>query len=119
MPAYHAAATSSDILNFLRGERSNEYPIGNLRQRFSALGDIVHSNPEYVGAPEADIPDSSYVSFANANASRAPRVYVGANDGMLHAFDATTGNEAWAYIPSMVTGNLSVLAGRPYLHSYF
>ncbi len=117
--AFNGGATSSDVVDFLRGDRSQEYPAGNMRIRFSALGDIIHSNPEYVGAPEDDIIDSSYVSFVNANASRAPRVYVGANDGMLHAFDALTGNEAWAYIPSMVIGNLSKLAGRPYLHSYF
>ena len=117
--AYDSAATSSDVVNFLRGDRSLEWPTGNLRLRFSVLGDIVHSNPEYVGAPEDDITDSSYISFINANATRNPRVYVGANDGMLHAFDAQTGDEAWAYIPSMVMGNLSKLAGRPYLHSYF
>ena len=117
--AYNAAATFSDIVNFVRGERINEYPIGNLRLRFSILGDIIHSNPEYVGAPEAGITDSSYVSFVNANLSRAPRVYVGANDGMLHAFDAATGNEVWAYIPSSVIGNVARLAGRTYSHTYF
>ncbi|MCH8176977.1 MAG: PQQ-binding-like beta-propeller repeat protein [Proteobacteria bacterium] len=119
LTAYNSGATFSSILNFVRGERINEYPTGNLRLRFSVLGDIIHSNPEYVGAPEADIVDSSYVSFVNANVNRAPRVYVGANDGMLHAFDALTGDEVWAYIPLMVIGNVSKLAGRSYLHSYF
>ncbi|MCZ6471069.1 MAG: PilC/PilY family type IV pilus protein, partial [Gammaproteobacteria bacterium] len=117
--AYNSAATSSDVVNFLRGDRSLEFPAGNMRLRFSVLGDIIHSNPEYVGVPEGDITDSSYISFINANTARAPRVYVGANDGMLHAFDAQTGDEAWAYIPSMVIGNLSKLAGTPYSHSYF
>ncbi len=119
LAAFNNGATSSNIVNFLRGDRSQEYPAGNMRLRFSVLGDIIHSNPEYVAVPEADIPESSYVSFVNNNLNRAPRVYVGANDGMLHAFDALTGDEAWAYIPSMVIGNLSKLAGRPYLHSYF
>jgi hypothetical protein len=117
--AYANSDTSSDVVNFLRGDRSLEYPIGNLRLRFSVLGDIIHSNPEYVGAPRGDNLDSSYVSFKNANASRSPRVYVGANDGMLHAFDAQTGDEAWAYIPSMVMDNLSKLAGRTHLHNYY
>jgi len=119
LTAFNAAATYSDIVNFVRGERINEYPTGALRLRYSVLGDIIHSNPEYVGAPEADITDSSYISFINANINRAARVYVGANDGMLHAFDAATGDEVWAYIPSSVIGDLSKLAGRPYLHSYF
>ena len=119
LTAFNSSATSSDVVNFLRGDRSLEYPAGTMRLRFSVLGDIIHSNPEYVGAPKGDNIDSSYVSFVNANASRSPRVYVGANDGMLHAFDALTGDEVWAYIPSMVMGNLSKLAGRPYSHSYF
>ncbi|MCP4768134.1 MAG: PQQ-binding-like beta-propeller repeat protein [Gammaproteobacteria bacterium] len=118
-PAFGTSATSSDVVDFLRGERVNEYPEGSLRLRFSILGDIVHSNPEYVGAPEGGFPDSSYASFANSNATRAPRVYVGANDGMLHAFNATNGNEVWAYVPSMVIKNLSKLVSRPYTHSYF
>ncbi len=117
--AYNNSAASSDIVDFLRGERANEYPSGPLRPRYSVLGDIIHSNPEYVGRPEASHPESSYTTFVNNNASRAPRVYVGANDGMLHAFDAVTGNEVWAYIPSMVVDNLSRLAGRPYTHAYF
>jgi len=120
LTAFNAAATFSDIVNFVRGERANEYPTGTLRLRFSVLGDIIHSNPEYVGAPEADITDSSYTSFTNANISRAARVYVGANDGMLHAFDAATGNEVWAYIPSSLIGNTARLAGRgTYSHTYF
>ena len=118
--AFNNSAASSDIVDFVRGERDNEYPNGNLfRPRYSVLGDIIHSNPEYVGQPEAGFPDSSYTTFTNNNASRSPRVYAGANDGMLHVFDANNGNEVWAYIPSMVVDNLSKLAGRPYLHTYF
>jgi len=111
--------TSSNILNFVRGDRSLEFPDGSYRARFSLLGDIIHSKPEYVQTPNADIPDSTYVTFINDNLTRAPRVYVGANDGMLHAFNAATGDEVWAYIPSMVIDNLSKLAGRPFSHSYF
>ena len=111
--------TSSNILNFIRGDRSLEYPNGSYRYRFSLLGDIIHSSPEYVQVPNADIPDSTYVTFINDNLSRAARVYVGANDGMLHAFNAATGDEVWAYIPPMVIDNLSKLAGRPFSHTYF
>ncbi|MFA9421285.1 MAG: pilus assembly protein, partial [Gammaproteobacteria bacterium] len=111
--------STSNILNFIRGDRSLESPAGTYRARYSLLGDIIHSKPEYVKVPSAEIPDSSYVTFINANLTRAPRVYVGANDGMLHAFDATNGNEVWAYIPSMVIDNVSKLAGRPFSHNYF
>ena len=114
-----ANATSSDILDFIRGDRSNETPSGALRQRFSVMGDVIRSNPEYIAAPEGDSVDSSYIAFRNTYASRKPRVYVGANDGMLHAFDASNGNEVWAYVPSMLIDNLTKLAGTPYNHTHF
>lgn len=75
------------------------------------LGDIVHSSPVYVGAPSAPYPENIetlgyYASFAGVDRyrQRMPVVYVGANDGMLHAFKATSrstggGTELFAYIP--------------------
>ena len=111
--------TSSDVLDFIRGDRSNEHPDGGFRRRYSILGDIIHSNPEYVGIPNGESEESSYVAFVNDNEDRTPAVYVGANDGMLHAFNAENGEELWAYVPSMVVPNLSRLAGKPYVHAYF
>jgi len=108
------------VINFIRGDRSNEIQNGgSLRQRLNVLGDIIHSPPQYVAAPDQDFTFDSYPAFVNANLNRAPRVYVGANDGMLHAFDALTGAEVFAYIPSMVTANLGALARQPYIHTYF
>ncbi|MBL4819039.1 MAG: hypothetical protein JKY15_07435, partial [Deltaproteobacteria bacterium] len=112
-------ATSSPIFDFVRGDRSNEKPAGTLRTRYSLLGDIMHSNPVFVGAPADDISESSYTTFKNANTDRAPRVYVGANDGMLHVFDASNGNEVYAYVPSMLIGKLDDLAADPYFHRYY
>ena len=97
---------SQSILNFLRGDRTNETQQGGtFRQRASALGDIVHSRPYYVS-------DSS-------SATPAPTVFVGANDGMLHAFNAVTGAERWAYVPSMLISKMSNLAVTPYVHDYY
>ena len=110
---------SSDVLDFIRGDRSNEFPDGGFRRRYSMLGDIIHSNPEYVGIPDGEHGESSYIDFVNANVNRTPAVYVGANDGMLHAFDATNGEELWAYVPSMVVPNLFRLAAKPYVHAYY
>ena len=53
-------------------------------------------------------------TFAVAQANRAGRVYAAANDGMLHAFDGTTGNEAWSYIPGIVVPQLYKLADAAY-----
>ncbi len=109
---------STSILDYIRGDRSNESAAG-LRVRSSVLGDIIHSDPVYVGKPAAGSIYGNYLAFASANASREPRVFVGANDGMVHAFDATDGSEVFAYVPSMVMGNLPKLAAQPYFHQYF
>ncbi|MNZ64512.1 Neisseria PilC protein [compost metagenome] len=65
-----------------------------------------------------------YAAFKAANAGRKPQVYVGANDGMLHAFDAKTGQETFAFIPTPVIPNLYRLADSNYntdssLHRYY
>ncbi len=44
--------------------------------------------------------DPGYSGFTSAQSARPPRLYVGANDGMLHVFDDATGNETWAYVPT-------------------
>ena len=117
-PAQQLQVGSADILNYVRGDRSKESATG-LRVRTSVLGDIIHSAPVYVGKPSAGYSDSGYLAFASANAGRAARVYVGANDGMLHVFDAGDGGEIFAYVPSMVLGNLPKLTVQPYIHQYF
>jgi len=107
----------------------------------SKLGDTVNSNPWYVGAPSAGYSDADYPgynAFHTANLSRKPVVYVGANDGMLHGFDAslvfdptnpndpgvptsTAGNEVLGYIPTAVIPNLTRLTAQNYNqnHRYF
>ncbi|MCZ6444717.1 MAG: PilC/PilY family type IV pilus protein, partial [Planctomycetota bacterium] len=116
----NAANTTSPVLDYVRGDRSNEIPNGlEYRKRFSVFGDIIHSPPRYVGAPTSGFTFSGYPTFAVANENRAPRVFAGANDGMLHAFDAATGTEVFAFVPGEVVENLPLLKRRPYLHQYF
>jgi len=82
------------------------------------LGDIFHSNPLVIGDPpnvqyfSANV--NGYQAFAQQHALRRKMLLVGANDGMLHAFDAGkyssvqkafdngTGKEIFAYIPREV-----------------
>lgn len=113
------------VVDYLRGDRSREGTVG-FRTRQSVLGDIVNSQPVYVGRP---IPNlyygasfngaSTYGAFANAQASRTPVVYVGANDGMLHGFDARDtaggGSETYAFIPA---ASLTVQGGQSRLARY-
>ncbi|WAC63305.1 PilC/PilY family type IV pilus protein [Pseudoxanthomonas sp. SL93] len=106
-----AALTRTGVLNYpvtgaqnaayLAGDQSLEKArgIGVLRDRTQLLGDIVSSSPAYV--------------------DDTGTIYVGANDGMLHAFSAANGQELFGYIPNLVNwsslGNLS----RPdYAHQY-
>ena len=115
-----AAAATSPVLDYVRGDQSNEQQNGGAyRNRASLLGAIIHSSPRYVGVPNAGFTYSGYPAFTVANAARPPRVYVGANDGMLHAFDAATGDEVFAFVPGEVLKNLPLLKRRPYLNQYF
>lgn len=100
-------------IDYLRGDRSNEGAGLNFRIRSSALGDIVHSNPVYVGDAQSgyqddpSIGDGLYSNFKNSMGSRPGVTYVGANDGMLHGFRVTDGSEILAYIPNMLFSNQS------------
>ena len=117
--AAQKASVNEDQVNYLRGARADEEPNGLLRARAEnggLLGDIVHSSPRYVGPPRAlrrnqapyptDVGDR-YAEFANEYKTRRRVVYVGANDGMMHGFDAGpsaedvgTGDELIAYLPN-------------------
>ncbi|MDM4767711.1 PilC/PilY family type IV pilus protein [Pelomonas sp. SE-A7] len=89
--------SGANMVSFLRGQAQTQYRVRN-----KILGDIVNSSPVYVGKPGFSYTENSYATFKSSNASRAVTLYVGANDGMLHAFDATNGNERWAYMPRLV-----------------
>lgn len=107
-------------LDFVRGDRSQEAPNGTLRKRGKVLGDIVNSGVAYSGAPSLRINDPDYVSgFAVTYASRKKTLFVGANDGMLHAFDSDTGDELFGYIPSWVVPRLNALSSTTYQHQTY
>lgn len=133
-------------VNFLRGWSEHE-GVGTFTcasnstiQRFrtrsvSILGDIINSNPAFVGPPSAgysDVDHPGYSAFRSMFKDRLPMVYVGANDGKLHGFDVSVdiatnlpthdaGKEVIAYVPSQVYANLSRLTDNNYSanHKYF
>jgi type IV pilus assembly protein PilY1 len=113
----------NDIVNYLRGDDSNEEFGQGFRGRNSILGDIVNSDPKFVDVPNGRYPDDleskSYNTFVTDNAARQGVVYVGANDGMLHGFNDDTGAEVIAYVPSAVYEHLDDLASPDYEHFYF
>ncbi|MFM7485154.1 MAG: pilus assembly protein, partial [Burkholderiaceae bacterium] len=51
-------------------------------------------------------------------ADRPATLYLAANDGMLHAFDATSGKERWAFIPSGALAELWRLADNAFRKNF-
>jgi type IV pilus assembly protein PilY1 len=88
-------------VGYLRGERALEAGSrqGPFRRRASLLGATVVGAPLFVDAPPPAGADPRYPAFLAAYASRPAAVYLQANDGMLHGFDAASGNELFAYLP--------------------
>ncbi len=105
-------AAGEALVKYLGGDRT--YESTYFRQRNHVLGDIVSSEAAYEAAPLYLYGDANYSAYAAAQSSRAGVAYVAANDGMLHAFDAASGKENWAYIPSSVLPNLYQLADLNY-----
>ncbi|MGH8810032.1 MAG: pilus assembly protein, partial [Noviherbaspirillum sp.] len=105
-------------VNFLRGDRSHEASQTNgiFRTRERVLGDIINSNPVLVGAPATNVQGAGYQEFYKNNENRSKVVYVGANDGMLHAFSADDGKELFAYVPNAVIPRLNLLPQLEYEH---
>jgi type IV pilus assembly protein PilY1 len=101
-----APVTAADNANYLKGEQKNEkQKDGLLRDRIqTVLGDIADSSP----------------LFIKENATNKQTIFVGANDGMLHAFEASTGAELFAYIPAgLDLANLASLSDPQYVHKWF
>jgi type IV pilus assembly protein PilY1 len=107
-------AMAADLINWGRGD----YVAGLRDRRGWILGDIVHSTPVVVGPPSDFVVEESYQSFQSNNHIRRKMVYVGANDGMMHGFDATDGNEIWAFVPEFALPAFEVMADSFYCHKY-
>jgi len=131
------ASAATDILNWVRGDQTNELKItttgttGYLRTRAkTVLGDIVDSGPVfawrenfgYGALPEGSSSTPNYAKFVSQKAGGPGgkgMVYVGANDGMLHGFDANSGMEVFGYVPAAVIPNLPALANPAYAHQFY
>ena len=127
-----AALTSSDVLDYLRGNGAKEQTAdgngpGIYRYRENKLGDIVDSSPLYVKKSDSGywvLPadkggGTTYNTFLSGKDNRTAMLYAGANDGMLHGFNATTGVETFAFVPDAVYPNLVSLSNPDYGHQYY
>ncbi len=127
----------SQRVDFIRGDRSREAnnvaDAPSFRNRSSVLGAVVNSGAVVVAAPSAGYTDvwpsgapendEPYSEFRRDYRLRGRVIYVGANDGMMHAFDsgrsvdssgnpvadAGTGEEIFAYVPREIASSLSRL----------
>lgn len=108
--AQRTVLDASDV-RWLRG-------VGNNKR----LGPIIGARPVVVGPPRAAGRDLApfplavgdrYADFAKAFRNRSALVYVAANDGMLHAFDARAGAEVFAYVPNKLIDGGQRFATRP------
>lgn len=126
-----SAEEAQNLLEWLKGDPSNEGLFSNegvlYRNRSVGapagriLGDIVNSDPAFVGAENfaydvlPGAAGSNYADFLATKAARPAMVYVGANDGMLHGFKVGTppdytsvidggdgGREQFAFVPNAV-----------------
>ncbi len=124
-PSSSADGFAEDRLNFIRGDRSKEN--NPFRSRNTILGDIVNSGVIYSGAPSTSISDAGYGSFYTSNKNRTQAIFVGANDGMMHAFvgkpgssdtSKVAGDELFAYIPSWLGSKLPALTDPSYVNNH-
>ena len=141
---------ASQSIDYFLGDTTREVRnSGTLRDRTTVLGDIINSTP-VVSAPTDDYGyrmlgthggvnyGSTYDTYMTTKQSRPAMVYVGANDGMLHAFHgginyqgtvdaANAGREQFAYIPRAVLGHMGnllfpynpVTVGQKFDHRYY
>ncbi len=114
--------TPTALINYLRGDISNEIKAGAAtatslyRARAGRLGAVIHGGVSYVKKPNKAYTDAGYADFMNK--SRKGMVYAPANDGMLHAFNADTGAEEWAFVPPSLFPKLWQLADRAFSNDF-
>lgn len=121
-----ANLTKEKLLSYILGEKTYEQSAGLsdnrlFRNRSTVLGDVVNAQPTYLAKSNFNYSDAGYQDFKDDQASRSGTIFVGANDGMLHAFNAQTLEERWAFIPTTVIPNLWKLADTDYdsKHTYY
>ncbi|SDX36998.1 pilus assembly protein [Marinobacter mobilis] len=146
------ASEAPGLVDYLRGKevagyrsRTIDYDQDGISEVWR-LGDIIHSTPAVVATPKENygdlFSDPTYEAFVNQYRNRRQVVYVGANDGMIHAFNGgfwdsgsrafmtqptgavsvanrPLGQELWAYAPYNLLPHLRWLTEQDYQHVYY
>ncbi len=119
-------------IKYIRGDKSNEGDGANqFRRRASVLGDFLGSQPVIVSGARylegfanrleqtGTEANTAYSTFMESIKDRKERLYIGGNDGMLHAFETKLGAETFAFIPTTVFPKLKELTYKKYSHQYY
>ncbi len=132
------------LIRYIRGYDYPGLRTRTIDNKVWKLGDIIYSSPMFVQKPMERYDllylDEDYRNFYEAYHTRRGVVYVGANDGMIHAFnvgryiqDSETGcepghvdpmgipigKEMWAYLPFNLLPHLKWLPDPDYCHVYY
>ncbi|TXI79688.1 MAG: pilus assembly protein PilY [Dechloromonas sp.] len=133
--AYGTGITVSEVIDYVRGSHANEGTNGGpLRNRLRAFGDIIGSKPEVIransfgyetlpaveGGGSDDSVSGTYAHFLKQKRAKDPVLFVGSNDGMLHAFDATEtgGDLLFSVMPNGSLGLVKELPKKTYAHHF-
>ncbi len=105
------ATYTTDLIEYLRGDRTKEVSNGPFRKRpaDTILGPIINSNPWMQRNPTASLFgkfQSGYSQFATLKMGRDKLVWVGSNDGMVHAFKADNLDPVMSYVPEPLIPNI-------------
>lgn len=140
VPSYSTSTTSTQYLNYLRGDQTNEVgsttalSTKSLRARTLLLGDVADASLTQVATPSQTFTETNnpgYAAFATQWTTTTPRpamVYAAANDGMLHGFVGTSGTEQFAYVPNALfqgpsgtpqANGLAALGNPTFTHHYY
>lgn len=124
-------SSATNLVNYLRGNASNEGALYRKRTK-TKLGSLMHSTAVEVGPPDGLrnpggkllYNEAGYSTFYTTYKDRTRLIYVGANDGMVHAFNATTGREVFAFIPGyFIQGSglssLKDMSDTSYVHKFY
>ena len=115
------SSDKQDLINHIRGIDAFDLDQdgGKTETREWKLGDIFHSNAVIVGEPSPFFEDQGFSGtheFYQEKKDRMKVIIIGANDGMLHAFNVANGDEKWAFIPNSLLKNLKFMVSA---HTFY
>lgn len=126
---FGTAITGGNLFDYLRGERSLEQaqPGGVFRDRSALIGSIINSEPRvaqrndvfrWINVAELRNDYITYVEAKRADLSRPDTLFVGSNNGKLHAFNTLTGDEVFAFVPASARLQMGLLPDPTFTHRF-